>query len=580
MQNYRALIKNLEDFVLAEAENQMSQLVQKWSRPLSDRLAKGDAIAGLNVRSTIYDGRITLTCARNDSRFREGDYLFLHKGSPTDEDAILVTIEDDQETTLVVLLNDGDIYYLDEYPDGWIADEGYLDLTKFYLDAINQVADTTSGREIILPLLTGNLEPKVEFQTYQHIGTHAGVAGLNDSQAEAVANCYSTDLVHLVQGPPGTGKTFVLAQLAKLFVQDGLRVFITALTHRAINNALDNIYELDNTLAVCKIGQDVRAKDLKVPNYEGFYGSGFDELGSGYIIGATPFATRTSRLGNVDFDVVIFDEASQVTLPLAIMGMLPAQKYIFIGDEHQLPPVTTSKSSEIAKYSIFEYLCDRGFDTMLTITYRLNRELAAWPSRTFYKGKILPSTKAAVRRFNAEIKDVRWRKVFSPEHSAIFISFNHRNTTVKSQDEADTVCEIVSHLLIADFQLEEIGIVVPYRVQSRLIRNGLRKMIGDQGNWQDLIVDTVERMQGQEKEIVIVSLTTSNPAFASQIGEFYFQPQRINVAVTRPRTKLIILGSAEILNAISTDPEVRQWITIFKDLISSCKHIHVSDIQT
>jgi DNA replication ATP-dependent helicase Dna2 len=580
MQNYRALIKNLEDFVLAESANQMAQLEKKWSRPLSDRLAKGDAIAGLNVQSAIYDGRITLTCTRNDSRFREGDYIFLHKGSPTDDDAILVTIEDDQETTLVVRLNDGDIYYLEEYPDGWIADEGFLDLTKFYLDAINQAADTTVGREIVLPLLTGNKEPNVEFQNYQRAGTYSEASGLNDSQAEAVAYGYSTDLVHLIQGPPGTGKTFVLAQLAKLFIQDGLRVYITALTHRAINNALDKIFELDNTLPVCKIGQDVRAKNLKVPNHEGFYGSGFDELEGGYIIGATPFATRTSRLGNVDFDVVIFDEASQVTLPLAIMGMLPARKYIFIGDEYQLPPVTTSKSSEIAKYSIFEYLCDRGFDTMLTTTYRLNRELATWPSRTFYKGKIQPSTKAAGRRFNVEIKDPRWHKVFNPDHSAIFINHDHRNTTVKSQDEADTVCAIVEQLLNAEFTLDEIGVVVPYRVQSRLIRNGLRKMIGDQGDWQDLIVDTVERMQGQEKEIVIVSLTTSNPAFASQIGEFYFQPQRLNVAVTRPRTKLIILGSTEILKAISTDPEVRQWITIFTDLISSCKHIHISDIQT
>ena len=98
------------------------------------------------------------------------------------------------------------------------------------------------------------------------------------------------------------------------------------------------------------------------------------------------------------------------------------------------------------------------------------------------------------------------------------------------------------------------------------------------GWWERSNVDTVERMQGQEREIVLVSLTTSNPAFASQLGEFFFQPQRLNVAVTRPRTKLIILGSIHLLEAISTDLDVSQSISTFKDLISSCKHINISDI--
>jgi len=554
------------------------ELLIQWSQPLSDRISKGDAIAGLSVDEIQNDYLIRLVCQRNNSRFREGDFLVLHKGHPTDNKSVQIVLEEDDEFQLMVRLarDRGDIYLLESETSGWIADESSLDLTDFYLDTLDEIADTTIGREIVLPMITGNRDPCVDYDLYQVAYDLGKSWRLNESQAEALGYAYGTDLSYLIQGPPGTGKTYVLAYLAKLFVDDGLSVFVTALTHRAINNALEKIYDLDPSLPVCKIGRSERAKGLHVVNYEYFYGSGFDELDKGYIVGATPFATRASRLGGVEFDVVIFDEASQVTLPLALMGMLAAKKYIFIGDEHQLPPVTTTKSYELAKYSIFKYLSGRGFDTMLTTTYRLNRELASWPNRTFYDGRIQPSREAANRKFPVLIHHSRWEEVMSPEHSVIFIDLGHRKTTVVSNEEADIICSIISLLINADFPPEEIGVVVPYRMQARMIRNGLRQILGSQKYWKGLVVDTVERMQGQEREIVLVSLATSSSAFASQVGAFFFQPQRLNVAVTRPRTKLIIIGSSHLLNATHDDPEISEWIVMFNDLISSCKHISFS----
>ena len=573
MRDHRALVNKLQNFIILESENQRTQLMKKWSRPLFERVARGDAITGLSVVSSMFDGRITLDCKRNDSRFREGDFLLLHKGNPLDQNSILVSLEQDDETRLIVQLNDGDIYELEEQPDDWIADEGFLDLTPYYMETLNLVADTQNGREIILPLLTGELIPRVDFDRYESAFDQCMQAGLNKSQSEAVGYGYSTDLVHLIKGPPGTGKTFVLAHLAKQFVDDGLNVYVTALTHRAINNALNKIAQVDCDLPICKIGKDGRATDLNVMNFESFFGSGFDEISGGYVIGATPFASRTTRLRDVEFDVVIFDESSQVTLPLAMMGMLPAKKYIFIGDEYQLPPVVTSKAGDLAKYSVFEFLANRGYDTMLTTTYRLNRELAEWPSRIFYSGQIQPSEEAANRKLKHQSNAPHLRAIFDSNRSKVFVDLRHRDSTVKNYEEAELVCEIIAELFASNISPGEIGVVVPYRVQSRVIRNRLRHKLGDHKDLDELVVDTVERMQGQEREVILVSLTTSDPAFASQLGEFFFQPQRLNVAITRPRTKLIILGSSHVLEASSTDSEVSNWIGLFKDLLESCKLI-------
>ena len=129
-----------------------------------------------------------------------------------------------------------------------------------------------------------------------------------------------------------------------------------------------------------------------------------------------------------------------------------------------------------------------------------------------------------------------------------------QNTTVRSRIEAEVVVELILSLLMHEVSPEDIGVVVPYRAQSRLIRSLLRRIIEDEETIKKLVVDTVERMQGQEREVIIVSFATASPKFASQMADFLFQPQRLNVAVTRPRTKLILVGSHHMLKADQYDP--------------------------
>jgi len=569
MTSQQPLLQRLRDFVNSEFATQFTNLERQWALPLGERVNRGYAIEGLKVEN-IDNHIIRLSCQTNESRFREGDFLVLHHSTPTGLEAAQVLLEYDDETLLEVSLQSGNPFFLQNEPQGWIADESTLDLRHFHLDALDEVADTLRGREIILPMLGGDRSPQIDFARYERASKQAQDAGLDPSQAEAVAQAYATDLFHLIQGPPGTGKTYILAQLVRMLVADGQRVLVSALTHRAINNALNKIFEVDTALPVCKIGLTSRATNLKVPNHENFVLSGFGDMSGGYAVGATPYALRSTRLSGVEFDVIIFDESSQITLPLALMGMLSGQKYIFIGDEHQLPPVTSLKGTGLGNTSIFGFLNGRGAESMLTTTYRMNDTIAKWPSQQFYDNMLVSSPSTAVRRLKLHQMNGVWDHVLDPESPTVFIDLGHRGNTTRSRKEAETIVELIEALLYARVAPGEIGIVVPYRAQGRLIRNLLRTILDDQETAREIVVDTVERMQGQEREVILVSLTTSNTAFAAQLADFFFQPQRINVAITRPRTKLVIVGSRLVLKAEPYDLVHQDWVEMLKSLIDSC----------
>jgi DNA replication ATP-dependent helicase Dna2 len=573
-------LQRLRIFVENEADAQREALNKQWNTSLNERIAHGWAVEGLQVQQFKHN-IIRLTCDTNESKFREGDLVILHRGDPRDENVLHCDVQYDNEMELELNLIRGNELFLAQTPHGWIMDQDWFDASPFYLTALNEAADSNLGRSFILPVLQGALKPKLDFAKYERAKAELQGEGLNESQVEAVAISYGTDLLHLIQGPPGTGKTLMLAHLARLLVNDGKRVFVTALTHRAIHNALNKIAKVDESITVCKIGEDRHTTDLVTPNFLNFKSSRFGEINGGYIIGATPFARQTKRLSGVEFDVVLFDEASQITLPLAIMGMLAGSKYVFIGDENQLPPVTIFSEEEATQTSIFNYLSGQGNETMLNITYRLNDVLTQWPSRNFYHNELRASENAAPRRLDLSPEPTKWDLVLDPESPIVFLDLCHQNSTVRSPMEAHVVLELVLSLLTREVSPEEIGVVVPYRAQSRLIRSLLRRTLEDSEVFNKIVVDTVERMQGQEREVILVSFTTASPKFAAQVADFLFSPNRLNVAVTRPRSKLILVGSHEMLMAEEYDASKKETLDLIRDLIQNSTQITVpnGDLQ-
>lgn len=568
----------LRRFILDERDAQRQQVESEWTKPLAERVGDGLAIEGLRFLGLQPDGCLEFACDKNQSRFREGDTLCLNRESPFFKPFVNVTLEVDDETRLTVYLNDPegfDLNQLHDEPMGWVLDQGYMDLSHYVLEALAEVGDSQVGVHRILPLLMGTAKNNTNLERHQRACMRAEEIGLNYAQGEAFSQAYAADLAWLIQGPPGTGKTRVLAHLAERLVADGERVLITAFTHRAINNALNTLAKVAPDICVAKIGLSRRADDLQgVENYGAFNQSPMAEMEQGYVIGATPFALRTKRLNGVEFDTIVFDEASQITLPLAVMGMLAGKRYIFFGDQKQLPPVLTRRYSGGAlRESVFEVLADQGFDTLLTETYRLNQELAEWPSAAFYDERLKPANDAVASR-RIEYPDLinRFVDVLDPAHPKIFLDLQHRNTTTRNFKEASTVVDLLMTLLESGLPPWEVGVVVPYRAQSREIRSLLRKALPDAETRQHIVIDTVERMQGQEREAIIVSLTTSNPTFAAHLAEFFFQPERLNVAITRPRSKLIIVGSRYVLNAQPDDPDQQVAVALFRDMLNSCSY--------
>jgi DNA replication ATP-dependent helicase Dna2 len=101
----------------------------------------------------------------------------------------------------------------------------------------------------------------------------------------------------------------------------------------------------------------------------------------------------------------------------------------------------------------------------------------------------------------------------------------------------------------------EIAVVSPFRRQNRLIRTLLRDRVGSRAD--EVAIDTVERMQGQERDMVILSLTSGSDAFVERMAEFYFLPQRLNVAATRARSKLILVGRTDWEDLFERRPDLQ-----------------------
>jgi DNA replication ATP-dependent helicase Dna2 len=178
----------------------------------------------------------------------------------------------------------------------------------------------------------------------------------------------------------------------------------------------------------------------------------------------------------------------------------------------------------------------------LNMQYRMNLEVQEIPSRIFYNGALFPSPDVANRRLNLSSGgngNPIIEKIIDPKAPVVFVNVEGRDSGKARPEEALAVGEIVRALLACGAPAHEIGIITPYRAQQSLIRRSL----DDLGNAaHSLSVDTVDRFQGGEREVILLSLARSD-----SVTTFLADRKRLNVSLSRARSKLILLGHGEVL---------------------------------
>ena len=577
-----ALLRKLRLEVARESEEGRREVARDWAKPLPRRLEEGLAIAGAWCEHK-GEGWIEVACTGQKSRFRPGDLVRVGFGNPLDERAITAYVEEDTSDNLLLYASPREqgLYAaeLESLPGERVLDVGVMDLSATVLGAIQQVSESRRGQERILPLFLDRIRPQLDEALYRDALAAGTSAGLNWNQCEALAQGFSTDLCALVQGPPGTGKTRVLAELAGLLVKAGKRVLVTSLTHRAIDNALGAIARRWGGGVPCAKFGGSSPEQPGVFSFPDWKSCPWKRFNDGFVAGATPFAAAGARLEGAEFDVVLIDEASQLTVPNACMALIRADRWVLFGDHRQLPPVMRTLSGPaLTQASIFGWLAGRGFSTMLTETWRLGPVLADWPSRHFYGGALEPSLVFAHETLMLGTTPAKFQSVLDPAHPRIFCQVAHSGARRRSEPEAVVVAAILTELLRCGMAPKDIAVITPFRAQANAIRIALQEVDLDRIPSRELVIDTVERMQGQEREVVIVSLTTSDPAWVTRLAEFYFQPERLNVAVTRAKRKLILVGSPLVLEAFPDDPRLRDGVELLRSLLAESTLVEIDEI--
>lgn len=402
--------------------------------------------------------------------------------------------------------------------------------------------------------------------------------GLNDAQVRAGAEAIATESLALVQGPPGTGKTRLLAAVTAALCGKSCRIALCAFTHRAVGNALLAIRKQAPGLPLFKLAsssgddhdelraagvQIVDARRVKLPE-------------KGAVVAGTCF--QLTKLHERErFHYTVFDEAGQLPIPHALPGMLRAQRWLFFGDHAQLPPVVaTAHADREAASSIFERLHARYGSHLLDTTYRMNDGVCRIVSDTFYAGRLSSAPSAASRRMPFSAGG-RLDEVLAPEQPVVWLRIDHQQPGSRSPEEANAVADLVEDLVRRHgVPKAQIAVIAPFRAQVRLLRSALEHK--QLGGLEELVVDTVERIQGQEREVVIVSLTAGDPAESKGRGAFHLSLNRLNVALSRARTKAVLVASAHAFRALPHDADGLRMASRCKELAARMHQIDLSKL--
>lgn len=433
---------------------------------------------------------------------------------------------------------------------------------------------------------------------------------LNPSQQRAVQQILSAQELAVVHGPPGTGKTTTLVQAVKALVKkDNRPVLVVAPSNTAVDLLSEKLSE--EGLNVLRVGNPVRVserlsaltldskmalhasvKDIKAlkkqaneyknmaHKYKRHFGKAerdqrkalFDEahrimkdvanmeqyiiddlLTKTQVVTATLVGSNHFTVRNMKYRTVVIDEAGQALEPACWIPILKAEKVVFAGDHLQLPP--TIKSEDAAKGGLSTTLLEKCVAlhpesvVLLEEQYRMNEVIMGYSSKVFYEDKLKAH------------ESVAGRVLFPGEAPLAFIDTAGCGFDEKLEGTSSTNPEeaafLFKHLtqLAAEFaavnpkqeDFPSVAIISPYKEQINILKDQLAHAADLKPYLDKIAVNTIDSFQGQERDMVYISMTRSNAE--GQIG-FLSDIRRMNVAMTRARKKLVVIGDSATLSVL------------------------------
>ncbi|MFO7833303.1 MAG: AAA domain-containing protein, partial [Halohasta sp.] len=518
-----------------------------WEQGDQERADDDRALIGLepSEQREIDGNRWELRARKPDdavSKLREGDVALASDGDPVEGHAELCRITQLDEEIVVTTDEPVDLCRLDVYPSELSVDRM---LTALH----DTVLKSSDDRKAIL---FGRREPAFD-------DAHETFIDNNEGQNRAVNLAVNAEDCALIHGPPGTGKTYTIARLIRALVDRGDRVLLTAFTNRAVDNALEALRE-QGFEDVCRVGTDTGIREDMLDVQLETRGDPHEraaELRTAPVVAATTASCGSRVMREQQFDAAVVDEASQLTEPSALAALNLADRFVLVGDHEQLPPVVQSADNagmdsvdgeeptagNPLSTSLFERLIDDYPEAavMLTRQYRMCQRIQAFSSAAFYDGALRPAAGAVAAQSLAELCDPDLLPA-ELRDAVAFLDPDGTRVGNTNPTEADRVAEIVEAYIEAGVDPEAIGVIAPFRAQVAEISRRV-----------DVTVDTVDRFQGSSKQVIIVSFV----ATGQLEGPLFEDHRRINVALTRAKKGLVLVGDRE---ALSTDPFYRRLL--------------------
>ncbi|MBU1587503.1 MAG: DNA2/NAM7 family helicase, partial [Actinobacteria bacterium] len=388
--------------------------------------------------------------------------------------------------------------------------------------------------------------------------TRSGVLGADI--AETIRDLDDSYLA--VQGPPGTGKTTLAASVITTLVREhGWRIGVVAQSHKVVENVLRAVVKagLDPQLVgKSKVDDGVPFTALPDDGHHNFAARN----SGGYVIGGTAWdMTNTKRIGRRQLDLLVIDEAGQFSLAATMAVSTAASNLLLLGDPQQLPQVSQGTHPAPVDQSALGYIADGHavlppeYGYFLAESWRMHSALTRPVSELSYDGALRSAPSA----------DARMLAGIAPGLHPLPVP--HDGNSTHSVEEASVVVDLVRNLLGRDWNgspltEDDVIVVTPYNAQVECIRLALDAFPG-------VRVGTVDKFQGQEAAVSIVSMAASSPETVPRGLEFLLSRNRLNVAISRAQWAAYLLYSPALLDHLPHTAEGVADLSRFIRLVES-----------